>query len=83
MQCGQRERVALKDRSDSPRGESPEAHLAEIIAMALIEKGIIDHDDLCIQLESMASARRDEGANDEVTAGLVRLAVSLRAVKRS
>lgn len=72
----------MGDNPRHTRRESPEAHLAEIMAMALIEKGIIDRDDLCTELELIASARRDEGADDDITAGLVRLAVSLSAVRR-
>jgi hypothetical protein len=56
-----------------------EAHLAEILALTLMETGVIDRDALCDELEALASARRDDGADETVVAGLVSLAVSLRA----
>jgi hypothetical protein len=58
-----------------------QAHLAEILAMALIEKRIIDREVLCSELEGLASIRRSEG-HDVMAAGLASLAVSLRAIAR-
>ena len=47
--------------------------------MTLIEKGVFDREDLCVELELLADARRDEGDDDTVVGGLVSLIVSLRA----
>lgn len=69
----------MTDKAAILSSDSAEGHLAEIIAMTLIDKGILDRDALCTEIEQMASLRREEGATDEVTAGLVRLALSLRA----
>lgn len=67
----------MSDRE--PGRARAEAHLAEILAMTLIENGVIDRDALCAELELLASARRDDGGDATVVAGLVSLAVSLRA----
>lgn len=49
--------------------------------MMLIEKNIIDRDELCEQIEGLASQRRSEGDN-RIAANLATLAVSLRAISR-
>lgn len=67
----------MSDRD--PGRARAEAHLAEILALTLMETGVIDRDALCDELEALASARRDDGADETVVAGLVSLAVSLRA----
>jgi len=75
-----KEQAALVDQPQDV-SRTVQGHLAEILTMALIEKGLIDCETICAELESLASARRGEGHGD-VAAGLAGLAVSLRAVRQ-
>lgn len=59
-----------------------QAELAEIVAMSLIDKGIIDCEVICTELEELASTRRGEGQT-AIAARLASLAVSLRAVRKA
>lgn len=73
----------MGDGLHNPERLAAQSNLAEILAMALIERGIIDRGALCSELESLASARRSEGPADVMAAGLARLAISLRAASRT
>lgn len=56
------------------------AHLTEVLALTLIEKGMLDKDDLCAELELLAvSHNRSGDPENPLTRELYQLANSLRA----
>jgi len=59
-----------------------QAQLAEILAMALIDRGVIECEVICKELEELASTLRDEGQS-AIATRLAGLAVSLRAVRKA
>lgn len=55
--------------------------LAEIVTIALIEKGLIDREEICAELETLADARRTDDSLDGISGKLIELANSLRAAR--
>lgn len=55
------------------------AQLAEILALSLIERGLINREEVCAELEALAMERREDEASKGVAAALIQLANSLRA----